>query len=303
MKYNDEFLGMRTIFWMGVVEDRNDPVKLGRVRVRVYGWYSENKQKVPTASLPWAQVIQQSNSAANGDVGYSPTGIVEGTWVMGIFLDGERAQQPLVIGTLSGIPTSLADITSGFNDPNGVYPKRIDEPDVNRLARNDNDFPHPVIQTKNNARTTGVSTAADSTWDEPSSAYSAQYPYNHVYESESGHIREYDDTAENERIHEYHKSGTFYEIDKDGNKVTRIVNDKYEIVAGDEYINVKGDANLTVNGNLNLKADTIKMIAETGNIEFEAGDVVANGVSLVNHIHNNQDGPLSGPGPTSPPLK
>ena len=35
------------------------------------------------------------------------------------------------------------------------------------------------------------------------------YPKNHVYETESGHIKEFDDTEGAERIHEYHKSGTF----------------------------------------------------------------------------------------------
>ena len=59
-----------------------------------------------------------------------------------------------------------------------------------------------------------------------------EYPYNHVKETESGHIVEFDDTPFAERIYEKHKSGTFYEIDADGNKVTRIVGDKYEIVAG-----------------------------------------------------------------------
>ena len=43
--------------------------------------------------------------------------------------------------------------------------------------------------------------------------------FNKVFETESGHIREYDDTSGHERIHERHRTGTSYEIDKDGNKV------------------------------------------------------------------------------------
>jgi hypothetical protein len=254
---SNEYFGIQTIFWTGVVEDRNDPIKLGRVRVRVYSWYSSDKEKVPTNSLPWAQVIQQPTSAAMGDIGYSPTGIVEGTWVFGIFLDGQRAQQPIVLGTLSGIPTSAVDATKGFNDPNGVYPSRIDEPDVNRLARNDPLMPHGNDTSKNSGRSTGVSTSTGNTWDEPASAYAAQYPYNHVYQSESGHIREYDDTTNNERIHEYHKAGTFYEIDSNGNKVTRIVGNNYVIVAGNDYAYVKGAVNLTIDGDCNtyIKGD------------------------------------------------
>ena len=76
-------------------------------------------------------------------------------------------------------------------------------------------------------------------------------------ETESGHIVEFDDTPFAERIYEKHKSGTFYEIDIDGNKVTRIVGDKYEIVAGAEYVNVKGNVNLTIDANCNtfIKGD------------------------------------------------
>ena len=72
------------------------------------------------------------------------------------------------------------------------------------------------------------------------------YPKNHVYETESGHIKEFDDTEGAERIHEYHKSGTFYEVDASGNKHTRIVGTNYEVIAGSDFVNVKGTANLTI---------------------------------------------------------
>ena len=41
-----------------VVEDRNDPTKLGRVRVRCVGYHTDNKTKIPTEDLPWAWVMQ-----------------------------------------------------------------------------------------------------------------------------------------------------------------------------------------------------------------------------------------------------
>ena len=63
-------------------------------------------------------------------------------------------------------------------------------------------------------------------WSEPPSPYAAEYPYNHVYESESGHVKEFDDTAGAERIHERHTSGTGYEIGPAGTKVTKVVKDK-----------------------------------------------------------------------------
>ena len=43
------FMGMDGFIWFtGVVEDRNDPSKLGRVRVRCVGFHTEDKTKIPT---------------------------------------------------------------------------------------------------------------------------------------------------------------------------------------------------------------------------------------------------------------
>ena len=255
----NDILGSNLLWFFGVVEDRNDPLKLGRVRVRCYYWHTDDKGKLPTDGLPWAQVVTPITNPAMGDVGQSPTGLVEGTWVFGFFMDGQLGQKPMVLGSIPGIPFERGEPNVGFNDPNGVYPQRVGEPDVNRLARNQTDYPQSLSSTKDSSRTTGVATASVNSWDEPTSAYNAEYPKNHVYQSESGHIREIDDTPNNERIHEYHKSGTFFEIDKDGNKVTRVVGDNYEVVAGSDFINIKGDANLTVNGALNIKAESMNV--------------------------------------------
>ena len=77
-------------------------------------------------------------------------------------------------------------------------------------------------------------------WNQPTSRYGAQYPYNKVFESESGHIKEYDDTPGAERIHEYHRAGTFYEIDANGMKVDFVKGDNYNIRVHDDFLYVKG---------------------------------------------------------------
>jgi hypothetical protein len=41
------------VWWQGVVEDRHDPLYLGRCKIRVLGWHSENKTDQPTVGLPW----------------------------------------------------------------------------------------------------------------------------------------------------------------------------------------------------------------------------------------------------------
>ena len=49
------FMGMDGFIWFtGVVEDRNDPSKLGRVRVRCWDITQTINQRIPTKDLPWA---------------------------------------------------------------------------------------------------------------------------------------------------------------------------------------------------------------------------------------------------------
>jgi type VI secretion system secreted protein VgrG len=88
-------------WWIGVVEDRMDPEKLGRCRVRIFGYHTDSKIILPTKELPWATPIQPITSAAISGIGSSPLGPVEGTWVIGFFLDGEDMQQPAIFGTIS----------------------------------------------------------------------------------------------------------------------------------------------------------------------------------------------------------
>jgi hypothetical protein len=273
------FIGRNGFTWfVGVVEDRNDPIKLGRVRVRCFGWHTEDKDQIPTDKLPWAMMLNSINSAQTNNIGKSPTGLIEGTWVVGFFLDGDRAQEPVIMGSIATIPSEEPNKEVGFYDPNEKYPLKdfLDEPDVNRLSRNDEDKPHAVIKSKEDARTKQVPVANEAAdkWDEAPYAYDATYPYNHVKETESGHIVEFDDTEGKERIHEYHKSGTFYEVQPDGAKVTRIVANNYVIVVKDNDVNIQGSCNLTIDnncttyikGNWDIQVDGNKTEVVKGNV-------------------------------------
>ena len=77
-------------------------------------------------------------------------------------------------------------------------------------------------------------------WNQPTGDFNARYPYNNVYESESGHIMEYDDTPGAERIHQMHRSGTHYEIDHNGTRTNYVKGDNYDIRLHDDYVYVKG---------------------------------------------------------------
>jgi hypothetical protein len=256
------------VWWTGVVEDRMDPLKLGRVRVRIVGYHTDDRALIPTDKLPWAVPLQDIVSAAMNGIGMSPTGLVEGTWVMGFFRDGHNAQDPIVIGSLGGIPASKQS-QKGFSDPSGKYPLTdfINEADTNRLSRNEK-IEDTVVQTKKDGVELGVEKAlGKGTWDEPETQYKAEYPFNHVRETENGLIEEFDDTAGSERYHRYHPTGTFTETYPDGREVRKIVNDKYELIAGDDYIQVKGDVNVTVDGDANILVKGNSNLETKGNRE------------------------------------
>jgi len=293
-------------WFVGVVEDRQDPQTLGRLRVRCLGYHTEGLDKLKTEDLPWAHVMNPITSATVSGLGQSPLGAVEGTWVVGFFQDGSDAQQPIIIGTLPGVPSELPDTGSkkGFQDAvNGAYPK-YKETDVNRLAVNSQsvdtsgrsadveDNPHSSLTIRRADRTTSIGRADfnqvdlrvanagepdtlpgdDGTeFDEPKTPYAAQYPHNHVYESESGHIREIDDTPNAERIHERHATGTGYEIHPDGTKVTRVKKDNYTLTSGDDFAHIRGNSSSTVDGGVRVFVNA-DGATEDGHYTIEVGN-------------------------------
>ena len=370
------------VWWQGVVEDRHDPLYLGRCKIRILGWHSENKNDQPTIGLPWAYPVAPITSASQTGVGTSPLGPVEGTWVIGFYRDGEAGQEPMFFGTIGGIPELDAkginnDATDvggqGFLDPrkekgdsnleaghawfgelgprdlmfaegrdlvprepatiihnsnpdptendnsvtlgsgktaNGVYVKTLitktgisepvtpytvkvveqpirstypntglantevdgvettlsttrvtnylKEPTTNRLARGirgNTDTGNPlasgIVFEKEQNRFIGqmnIPTADGGKWEEPPIPYQALYPYNHVHQTESGHIIEMDDTPNNERLHWYHRTGTFTEIHPLGVKVDKIVNNYYNIILGARFTHIEASDYTTIDG-------------------------------------------------------
>lgn len=106
------------IWWQGVVEDVLDPMKAGRVRVRVVGYHSPDKEELPSGDLPWALPIMPVTSASTTGIGNSTTGLVPGSVVIGFFRDGHLAQQPIIFGSIPGIPLQGPPGSSyGYGDP------------------------------------------------------------------------------------------------------------------------------------------------------------------------------------------
>lgn len=253
---------MDNVFWFGVVEDVNDPKMKGRVKVRIFGIHNPDKKILPTKDLPWSLVCSSPSSSGMGG---SPSSLLPGSWCFLTFVDQFSKQIPMVLGTLEGNPGDIveqdlfekkerklrSDNNKGFVDPDKKYPLHPNEPDINRLARNEK-IDETIVKTKKDNVIRDIPMAGDLKWQEPETEYDAKYPYNKVTETQSGHIIEYDDTPGKERIQHYHKSGTFDEIYPDGKKVQKIIKDNYELVLGDDYLYVKGNTNISIEGNVNL---------------------------------------------------
>ncbi|MDD5150014.1 MAG: hypothetical protein PHC28_05960 [Flavobacterium sp.] len=250
-----------TFTWfIGIIEDVNDPDMLGRLKVRIYGYHSDSLSEMATEDLPWASVMSPVTSAAISGIGNSNTGLVKGTTVVGFFSDGENAEVPIIMGTLAGAPSKSEEKNKGFQDPDGVYPKYKDgESDLNRLARG---ITKDTIIEQKNKNTTG---------NEPKSPYAAKYPYNNVRETISGHIEEFDDTPGHERIHRYHKAGTFEEIHPDGTRVLRVVKNNYDIIFSDNSVQVKGNFNIKVDGDYTVTAGGDIKISAGGSMNIKSG--------------------------------
>ncbi len=422
-----ESMGLEFVWWIGVVENRHDPLYLGRCKVRCLGWHTEDKNLMPTDDLPWAFPLMPITSASQTAVGQAPVGPVEGTWVMGFFKDGQSGQDPVMLGTLPGIPEqdarSIYTLTQGFHDArayddsfyadehmldgsalkkqirsliNGAdnqqtvnkVPREPDSldfskgpvvimeqqeispfPDFNYLnqpttpplARGFYDTssglrssenlksvesPFSIIARKRdsiekaghlNIPTAGQSTGhgtpvkmmmrnptaeafvspsgdlsensqkkhkiprippSITTFREPSSPYNARYPYNHVTQTESGHVFEMDDTPDSERIHLYHRSGSFIEFHPSGNVVNKTTNKLYNIIHDNLYQHVSNHKIETIDGSYQLYVNkragnrdsnfitkvgsggSHYSFVESGNYYFEAPDGSFNSESL-----------------------
>ena len=227
--FKPDFLGYNFIWFIGEVEDRNDPLRVGRVRVRCFGWHSTDKAELPTTSLPWAQTIQPVTAPAA-----AASGLVEGTWVFGFFMDGEDAQKPMIMGQIPGyrfdkngkngeseLPRAARcefDSTSAENLKAEIESKENFEYDpveeleggrtqAQQEAQNEeeklklqgelnriNNLESPQSKLRRDTRITGIGfdphSEEPSTWDEPEEPNDKTYPYVQTVASESGFITE-----------------------------------------------------------------------------------------------------------------
>jgi len=288
------------VWWMGVVENRNDPLNIGRCQVRIYGFHTESLSDIPTEDLPWAHPVHSLNNRSFA----TPK---EADVVFGFFADGRSGQYPIMMGIIPGIENNIKETGSGYHDlrsqerikysprkpesveyttdGNGViindpdvgsaeglealrYPldEDLQKPTTPRTARY-NDLENTVLTRRKENLAKNIETADGLSWSEPYPAYNALYPFNHSTETESGHIFELDDTPKNERIAISHRSGTYTEIYPSGSKVEKITRSNYQIVMADDNIYIMGRAAITI--------DSDCLVKIKGDVKIEAGNDVS----------------------------
>lgn len=186
--------------YRGVVEDNNDPLRLGRVRVRIFGLHTSNNENstekvnvINKEHLPWAEIMGGTAFGLISGVGISSV-LRQGTWVW-VVMELENPNMPIVVGTVIGTNKEKLDYSTGvgFCDPAGVYP--LDDRKIGSDL-------HP------NATADG------------------QYPNVSIIETPTGNIIEYCDTDDS-YIKIKHNSGSFIKFDKTGNIIINAAKNLY----------------------------------------------------------------------------
>ena len=229
-------------WFIGIVEDIQDPLHLGRAKVRVLNEHDD----IHTDDLTWSHVALPTTSGSVQGVGDTPS-LQLGSKVIGFYMDNNEKQLAMILASFPVIPDMQDDKHS-----------------ISYLARGKQILEKNIVGP------------------EPESAFAAQYPYNRVIGTRSGHIIELDDTPENERIHIYHKSGSYTEINKDGRVVNKSVADNIEVVQSNKTLFVQGDMNIEIKGNCTITCPTINV---KGDLIVD-GKVVSNGIELASHKHS-----------------
>lgn len=230
--------------YRGVVEDRDDPLRLGRVRVRIWGVHTEEQagdiNKAPWEELQWAHPIGPNfEGSISGQGAFCVP--LQGAHVM-IFFENGNMMQPRYFGTASGFPVDGAkfqqkDFQDGYRDPDVFYPltDHIKEHDWQRLARIDK-LAETYLQLKRDNLDLAVPIAWGSIWDEQPPMYEAEYPDNNVFATHDDFteniVIELDSTFAAPRLSWWHPSKSYMEVNVDGLMTFRNTFHRWDICDG-----------------------------------------------------------------------
>ena len=109
-----------------------------RVKVRIYGYHPPNEVELKNEDLPWAQVLLSAQGGSGKANRARSLRISPGDTVMGFFLDGDDAQQPVILGLFASTPDyygGTEEYTSPFQPFTG-YTSKI-KPNTDFIVKNE----------------------------------------------------------------------------------------------------------------------------------------------------------------------
>ena len=278
--------GFDNLQWfVGIVEDADDPTNQGRVRVRAFGIHpSVESELMPMEDLPWAVPINGSY----GGVSQIPR-VTD--WVFGFFADGRDAQHPFLMGTIPGqnlqsMVGSGQPNQSSYTNVSNEAERHYGKPPL-RPAQSGENLHETQAVIQESTRREGITVARDghpdgvreaSGWSEPSVVTPSDPAKNTIFSSTHGesYIAMYGE-ENNEIFVISHDTGTHIQIDQAGDVKIRSLNDLYlgaennmyewngasrnvtvegkysiNVLGGDCTLEVTGDLNHVVHGDYNL---------------------------------------------------
>ena len=140
LRQDDQFVGGQFDWFIGVVEDTNDPKKLNRVKVRCFGYHTDDKAEVKVEDLPFATVMMPSTSPSVEGIGQNHQ-LLSGSWVVGFFRDGPSAQDPIILGSIMSFTETARDTSLGFSGTYGNkagtsdVPTEVDSANANQVTK------------------------------------------------------------------------------------------------------------------------------------------------------------------------
>ena len=139
-RQDDQFVGGQFDWFIGVVEDTNDPKKLNRVKVRCFGYHTDDLSEVKVEDLPFATVMMPSTSPSVEGIGQNHQ-LLSGSWVVGFFRDGPSAQDPIILGSIMSFTEEKIDTSLGFQGTYGNkegtsdVPTEVDDLNANQVTK------------------------------------------------------------------------------------------------------------------------------------------------------------------------
>ena len=243
------------VWFVGVVEDSADLTNAGRVRVRAFGVHPPKGEAVPTHHLPWATVLDGTYGAAH---------VIPkvGDWVFGFFVDGREAQHPMVMGRIPGMNLSWPTGSGNAGEDGYIPPESLHEfgsPPLHRyVSGEDAEFGQAILQRA--FQRSDVSTAGDTTFDEPPIMTPERNLDNRVIKSKNGdNFLVLCDPVENEAgdfILMSHSSGSVFQIDPNGTIFVKSFGDTYNSTEGLEFNNIQGSQHTNISEDWTLKVET-----------------------------------------------